>query len=148
MKRTLTILAFGIITNSLSTTNTQTQQNIKIETLSRTQFLRKFANLNKKWKYKKQKPVIIDFYASWCKPCKKLSPILMEVARENNDIIIYKVNVDQERELAQHFNIFAIPTLLFIPVNGKPSKNIGLLSKSELDTLIHRKLLNAESVSL
>ena len=148
MKRTLLILALGIITYSVSNIKAQNQHYIAIQTINKTQFLRKIGNLDKQRKYKGPKPVIIDFCATWCTPCRKLSPILLEVAKENKDIIIYKVNVDQERELAQQFKIFAIPTLLFIPVNGKPSKNLGLISRSELDTLIQLKLLKSESSSL
>jgi Thioredoxin domain-containing protein len=148
MKRTLHFIALGIITLSVSKINAQRQPTIAIQTISKNQFLRKVGNLDKQRKYKGQKPIIIEFCATWCTPCRKLSPILLEVAKENKNIIIYKVNVDQERELAQQFKIFAIPTLLFIPINGKPSKNLGLISRSELDTLIQLKLLRTESSSL
>ena len=78
------------------------------------------------------KPAIIDFYADWCGPCKKVSPILKELAAQyKDDIVIYKINVDNEKELASAFGIQSIPTLLFIPKTGKPQIAQGALSKEQ-----------------
>ncbi len=72
---------------------------------------------SREWKYKGTVPCLIDFYATWCGPCRALSPILEEVAGEyNGKVIIYKVDVDKEKELAALFNVRSIPTLLFVPV--------------------------------
>jgi thioredoxin 1 len=87
---------------------------------------------NKKdWEYSKELPAIIDFYADWCGPCKMVAPILEELNEEfKGKINIYKVNTDQERDLSVFFDISSIPTILFVPVNGKPHFTIGALSKS------------------
>ena len=95
--------------------------------------------------YKGDKPAIIDFYADWCGPCRKLSPILEEVATEfKKDIYIYKVNTDKEPEIAKAFGIRALPTLLFIPLEGEPEGNEGFLTKEQLYEAIYKVLLKEE----
>ena len=86
---------------------------------------------NKDWKYLGDKPAIIDMYATWCPPCKKLSPILEE---------IQKVDVDKEPALAQLFNASSIPLMLFIPENGKPFTVTGLRPKEQITDIINEKL--------
>jgi len=79
------------------------------------------------WKFLGSKPVIIDFYADWCGPCKIASPILEEVAQEyKGKIEVYKIDTDQERELASVFGIQSIPSFLYIPVKGKPVMMAGV----------------------
>ena len=79
------------------------------------------------------KPAVIDFYASWCGPCQRLLPVIETLSDEfEGKIDIYKVNVDQEEELAAAFNIRTIPTLIFIPMDGKPEREVGGKSESEL----------------
>ena len=98
--------------------------------------------LTKVYNYEGTKPCIVDFYADWCGPCKKVSPILKELAGEyKNDIIIYKINVDNEKELAAAFGIQSIPTLLFIPAKGKPQIAQGALSKEQFVEQINGFLL-------
>ena len=65
-----------------------------------------------------EKPILIDFYADWCGPCRMVSPIVDEIAEERDDIVVAKVNVDEENELASEFGVFSIPTLVVIK-NGK-----------------------------
>ncbi len=115
-----------------------------LQHLTKTEFLTKVTNYEqtKEWKYLGDKPCIVDFYADWCPPCKQIAPILEELAKEyENDIYIYKVNVDKEGELASHFGIQSIPTLFFIPLNEKPQVTQGALSKEELKKAIERVLL-------
>ena len=96
---------------------------------------------NKDWKYLGDKPAIIDMYATWCPPCKKLSPILEEIQKEYGDKLqIYKVNVDKEPALAQLFNASSIPLMLFIPKNGKPFTVTGLRPKEQITDIINDKL--------
>ena len=91
---------------------------------------------------KSDKKVLIDFYADWCGPCKKVSPILKELAAQyKDDIVIYKINVDNEKELASAFGIQSIPTLLFIPKTGKPQIAQGALSKEQFVEQIDNFLL-------
>ena len=93
--------------------------------------------LQKVWK-----PAIVDFFATWCGPCKALGPVLEELAQEYGDrIVIYKVDVDQERELAGAFGIRSVPTLLYIPADGEPSMSPGAPSKAQLKQIIDEHLL-------
>ena len=113
--------------------------------LNKADFLSKVYNYEKnqtQWVYEGDKPAIIDFYADWCGPCKKVAPILKELAGQyKNDIIIYKINVDNEKELAAAFGIQSIPTILFIPKNGKPQIAQGALSKEQFVEQINNFLL-------
>lgn len=117
----------------------------EVVVLNKADFLTKVYNYEKnqsEWVYEGTKPCIVDFYADWCGPCKKVSPILKELAGEyKNDIIIYKINVDNEKELAAAFGIQSIPTLLFIPAKGKPQLAQGALSKEQFVEQINGFLL-------
>ena len=74
---------------------------------------------SKEWKYKGDKPAIIDLYADWCGPCRQTAPIMKELAKEYaGKIVIYKVNVDKQKELAALFNATSIPLFVFIPMKG------------------------------
>jgi len=98
--------------------------------------------VNKEWKYEGTQPAIIDFYADWCAPCRQLAPLLEEVAKEyNGKIIVYKVDTEKERELAQNMNISGLPTLLFIPAQGTPQMSMGLIPKESLVKAINEVLL-------
>ena len=93
-------------------------------------------------KFLGKKPVLVDFYSTWCGPCKMLEPILEELSKEYEDEIdIYKLNTEEEMETAAAFGIMSVPTLLFIPMNDKPSMNPGAPSKEMLKELIDQKLL-------
>ena len=112
----------------------------KVVHITKADFLKKVYDFEKnpdEWKYLGSQPAIVDFYADWCGPCRQLSPVLDELAKEySGKLIIYKVNVDNERGLATFFGIRSIPTLLFIPMKGKPQRSLGALSKTELKGII------------
>jgi len=94
------------------------------------------------WIYLGDKPAIIDFYASWCGPCKMVAPVLEELAAEyDGQIYVYKVNTEQEQELAALFNICSIPSFLFIPMNDKPQMAMGAMPKSSFKEAIDGVLL-------
>ena len=85
---------------------------------------------NKEWKFEGSLPALIDFFADWCGPCKTVAPILEELATEySGKVQIYKVDTEQERELAGLFGIQSIPSLLFIPKDGQPQMAMGALPK-------------------
>lgn len=104
------------------------------------------------WIYKGDKPCLIDFYADWCGPCRITSPILEELAQEYKDkIIVYKVNVDKEKELSQVFGVSGIPAFLYCPMEGKPSMTSGIarseeetkkMFKNYIDTILLKKQLD------
>jgi len=89
---------------------------------------------NKEWKYEGSVPCLIDFYADWCGPCKMVAPILDELQEEYDDkLMIYKVNTEQEQELAGIFGVQSIPSLLFVPMEGQPQMATGALPKATFE---------------
>ena len=98
--------------------------------ITKEQFLKEVWNYNDSpndWKFLGEKPVIIDFYADWCGPCRTASPILEEIANEYaGKIKVYKIDTQKERELASVFGIQSIPAFLYIPVEGKPVMTAGI----------------------
>ncbi len=103
-----------------------------IEHLTKQTFIEKvfdFEN-NKDWKYEGDVPCMIDFYADWCQPCKMVAPILEELQDEYGDkIIIYKVDTEDQKELAGLFGVQSIPSLLFVPKDAQPQMAMGALPK-------------------
>lgn len=97
---------------------------------------------SKEWKYKGNKPAIIDLYADWCGPCRMTAPIMKSLAKEyDGKIIIYKVNVDKEKELAALFNATSIPLFVFIPMDGEPQLFRGAADKATYKKAIDQFLL-------
>jgi len=100
----------------------------------------------KEWSYKGQLPILIDFYADWCGPCKMVTPILEELSKEfEGKLAIYKVDTEAEVELASVFGIRSIPTFLFIPVDGDPMMQPGALPKKAFKQIIEERLLKQKS---
>ncbi len=88
---------------------------------------------NKEWKFEGKLPALIDFYADWCGPCKMVAPVLEELAEDyKGKVDIYKVDTEQQRELASMFMIQSIPSLLFIPIEGQPAMAKGAMPKESL----------------
>lgn len=85
-----------------------------------------------------KKPVLIDFYANWCPPCKKLSPIVEKVANENSNIKFVKINIDDEEELANKYDISSIPTLVLIENGEEINRSIGLIPKAKVEEFINK----------
>jgi thioredoxin 1 len=99
-------------------------------------------DLNKEWKYEGSVPAIIDFYADWCPPCRQLSPLVEEIAKEyQGKIIVYRVNTDQEKLLTETLGISSLPTLLYVPAKGKPQVTLGMIPKNEIVKTINEVLL-------
>lgn len=115
-----------------------------MEHLTKDTFISKVFNyeLNQEWKFEGNLPCLIDFYADWCGPCKMVAPILEELSKEfDGKINIYKVNTEQEQELAAAFGIQSIPSMLFCPKEGKPQMAMGALPKQALTDAINEVLL-------
>lgn len=113
--------------------------------LTKADFLAKVANYEtnpNEWKFLGNKPAIIDFYADWCGPCKMVAPILEELATEYKDKVdIYKVNTEDEQELAAAFGIRSIPSILFVPMNDSPQMAQGAMPKHGFVEAIQNILL-------
>ncbi len=145
------ILAVSLVVLLLTACETKAVNNDKKENkmktieLTKADFLTKvmdYENNPKEWKYLGDKPAIIDFYASWCGPCKMVAPILEELAEEyDGQIYIYKVNTEEEQELAALFGIRSIPSILFIPMEGQPQMAMGAMPKSSFKEAIDSVLL-------
>jgi thioredoxin len=118
----------------VNSTSKSNDQNSSVK-LTKVLFILKVWDYSKSpndWKYLGDKPAIVDFYADWCGPCKIASPILDEIGTEYaGKILIYKVNTDEERELAQIFGITGIPAFLYIPASGKPTMMSGIGQSKE-----------------
>jgi len=144
---TLSACAGGTNTDNKTLEEKKTKEEKKMGTihLTKAEFLAKVANYEKnptEWKYLGDKPCIIDFYASWCGPCKTIAPILEELAKEyDGQIYIYKINTEEEQELAGAFGIRSIPTLLFCPMTGAPQMAQGAIPKDAFNKAINEVLL-------
>ncbi len=125
--------------------NTQVQQQTSTIHLTKAEFLSKVANFQTnptEWKYLGEKPCIIDFYASWCGPCKTIAPIMEDLAKEyEGQIYVYKVDVDAQPEIAAAYGIQSIPTLFFCPMNGTPQMSQGAIPKEDFKKMITEVLL-------
>jgi len=160
MKKTILVVLLAVFTLSgcaakgseqnKSETKIENQSNKNIKKmgaihLTKEEFLKKVANYEtnpKEWKYLGDKPCLIDFYADWCGPCKAVAPILEELAKVyDGQIYIYKIDTDKEQELASAFGIRSIPSLLFVPMEGKPQMSMGAMPKNQLVEAINKTLL-------
>jgi thioredoxin len=120
------------------------------ERLNAAQFKEKVFNYeaNQEWSYSGDLPAIVDFYADWCGPCKMVSPILDQISKDYaGKLHVYKINTDEEQELSAVFGIQSIPTLLFIPKDGKPQAAQGALPKATLEKAI-KDVLGVEKTAV
>ena len=120
-----------------------TQQNTKkmnVQELTAETFKQKVMNYDihpNEWIFEGSRPAIIDFYATWCGPCKQTAPIVEKLAEDYaGRIDVYKVDVDQQQELAAFFGVQSIPTILFIPKEGTPQRVSGAMPRTGFDEAI------------
>ncbi len=98
-----------------------------------------YKNNSSEWKFKGSTPMVIDFYATWCGPCKRVAPVLRELQKEyKGKLVIYKVNVDKEKELTGVFGVRSMPTFLFIPKKGKPMMTKGAMPKESFKQIFQK----------
>lgn len=144
MKRITLIIAIAFAT--IVAFSAQAQEVIE---LNKQQFLEKVWNYESNpdaWQYNGTLPCVIDFNAKWCGPCRKMEPILNSLAAKyNGKIIIYKVDVDKEKELASLFGISSIPAFLFCPTEGDPRGTMGAYPADEFEKIIRTVLLGEEA---
>lgn len=151
MKKITILLTLLAITTFVFAANPQeeTKKTTKPISMNKNMFIEKvfdYQNNPSEWKYKGDRPSIIDFWAPWCGPCVRLSPILDELAAEYGDeIYIYKINVDNEPELAAAFGVQSIPALLFIPMQGTPHSAQGAIPKASFKKVIDEVLLKKKN---
>ncbi|MCH3969332.1 MAG: thioredoxin [Prevotella sp.] len=134
--------------NIQQTEKKKESEKMKVTELTADEFKDKVMDYEKNptvWKFKGDKPAIIDFYATWCGPCKATAPVVEDIANEYaGKIDVYKVDVDQQEKLAALFGIQSIPTILFIPKEGVPKKSVGAMMKSQFEDVIRTELLKTE----
>ena len=118
---------------------------MKVTELTTADFKTKVMNYEQhpqEWVFEGKRPALVDFYATWCGPCKALSPIVEELAEKyDGKVDFYKVDVDKQEELAALFGIRSIPSLLFIPMEGQPEMSVGAMNMEQLQKAIEEKLI-------
>jgi len=119
------------------------------EYLTYDKFLKEVWNFEEnpqEWVYEGDVPCVIDFYADWCKPCRRVAPIMDDLAKEyEGKVKIYKVDVDKEKKLASVFQVRSIPAVLFSPKTGQPMMQTGALPKDQYVKIIEESLLKTNA---
>ena len=144
--RTTKIISLVILMTALFACSNKGSSESTGETihLTKSEFLANVFNYEKSsvWNYEGNVPCVIDFYATWCGPCKRVAPIMEELAGQyKGKIKVYKIDTDKEQELAQAFNISSIPAVLFIPMKGQPQMQVGAMAKADYEKIINEFLL-------
>ena len=144
MKRTF-LIAFVILATSFAANAQSNKSESKTKHLTYNEFLHKvwnFENNPTTFIYKGKVPAVIDFYADWCGPCRRVAPIMEKLAKEyEGRLVVYKINVDQEKELATAFQAKSIPMVLFIPLEGQPMKQVGAMPEESYRKIVEEHLL-------
>lgn len=144
MKKAI-LAAVILIAMSFSATAQSKTETSKVSHLTYKEFLEKVWDFEKEptnFIYKGKLPAIIDFYDDWCGPCRKTAPVLEKLANEyDGKLLVYKINVDQERDLASVFQVRSIPALLFIPVKDQPMMQVGAMNEAQFKDVIGKYLI-------
>jgi thioredoxin len=148
--RTLSIALLSVVLFSCGNSSNGSSGSSAPVSLTKAEFLTKVFDYTKsnEWAFAGDKPCVVDFYADWCKPCKMVSPIMDELATKYaGKVNFYKINIDNEKELAQTFGIESIPTILFVPMKGQPQMSVGLLTKEEYIKAVESLIAPAQTSS-
>ncbi len=144
MKKTI-LIAMMILATAFTVNAQDKKDDSKVKHLTYNEFLHKvwdFEDDPTTFKYRGKLPAVVDFYADWCGPCRRVAPIMEKMAEEfEGRLVVYKVNTDQERDLATAFNVKSIPMVLFIPVKGQPLMQVGAMQEADYRRIIEEKLL-------
>jgi len=144
MKRFILIL-LAVVAIGFTAYAQEKEVESKVKHLTYKEFLNKVWDFEKNpttFKYKGKHPAIVDFYADWCNPCRRVAPIMEKLAEEyDGQLLVYKVNTDQERELSAAFQVKSIPMVLFIPKEGQPMMQVGAMPEESYRKVVEEKLL-------
>ena len=136
---TMLILALGVAASA------QEKAASKVKHLTYKEFLKNVWDFEKDpstFEYKGKLPAIIDFYADWCGPCRRVAPIMEQLAEDyDGQLLVYKIDVEQEKELSQAFQVRSIPMVLFIPKKGQPMMQVGALPEEGYRKVVEEQLL-------
>ena len=144
MKKTI-LIAIAILAFGFTASAQEKKEESKVKHLTYNEFLKKVWDFEKNpntFIYKGELPAIIDFYADWCGPCRRVAPIMEKLAEEyDGKLLVYKVNTDQERGLSAAFQVKSIPMVLFIPLEGQPMMQVGALPEEGYRKVIEEQLI-------
>ena len=145
MKKSI-LIAMAVMVFGLTVNAQEEKKESKVQHLTYKEFLKKVWDFEKSpntFVYKGKLPAIVDFYADWCGPCRRVAPIMEKLAEEyDGKLLIYKVNTQNEAGLASAFQIRSIPTVLFIPMEGQPMMQVGALPEEGYRQVIEQQLLD------
>jgi thioredoxin len=150
MKQSILFSILLFLTVLITKANPGGADDSAVTKITKAEFLKQIMDYEKnpkEWKYAGTLPCVVDFYADWCGPCRLASPVLDELAKKyKGQIVVYKVNTDQEKELATVFNITGIPSFLWVPATGRPTMKSGVPNnpaaiKEQFERMINEVLL-------
>ena len=144
MKKVI-LIALVMMVTAMTATAQEKKTESKVKHLTYNEFLKKVWDFEKNpttFVYKGKLPAVIDFYADWCGPCRRVAPIMEKMAEDyEGRLLVYKVNVDQEKNLAAVFQARSIPMVLFIPKEGMPYKQVGAMQEQDYRNVVEEQLL-------
>ena len=144
MRKTI-LLAMVILATAFTANAQDKKEESKVKQLTYKEFTKKVWDFEKDpstFVYKGKLPAVIDFYADWCGPCRRVAPIMEKMAEEyDGKLLVYKVNVDQEKELSAAFQVKSIPMVLFIPMEGQPMMQVGAMQEAGYKKVVEEHLI-------
>ncbi len=144
MKKAI-LIALVMMVTAMTANAQEKKTESKVKHLTYNEFLKKVWDFERNpttFEYKGKLPAVIDFYADWCGPCRRVAPIMEKMAEDyEGKLLVYKVNVSEEKDLAAVFQVRSIPMVLFIPVKGNPMKQVGALPESEYRETVEEFLI-------